>query len=95
MPQCKDCNDTGRITLFSSTVDCDCTQKPTVESDLQHHTEESGLYNGWFSKLGAAKNGWAVYLNENGDKIAITEVSRTPIPISKWNDLEFVGVVKK
>ncbi len=63
MSRCKDCNDTGKITLFSSTVDCNCVLKSGSKSDLKHYT--------------------------------VTEVSSKPIPVTKWEDLEFVGVVKK
>lgn len=95
--KCKNCRDTGRITLLFSTVDCDCRKKHEVGSppNLEHYTRESGLLNGWFSQLHASQSGWAVYLDEKGNRRDVTEVSVKPIPISKHEDLEFIGIVTK
>lgn len=96
MYNCKNCKDTGRITLLFSSVDCDCIKKHRANSpNLKHHTRESGLLNGWFSEERSLNNGWAVYLDTNDNEVNIVEVSIKPTPMSIWKDLEFVGVVEK
>lgn len=96
---CEDCKGTGRITLLTSTVDCDCVTKdtcPSSPSGPHHFTEESEYKNAWYSKESAKKFGCCIYLEiYTMNEIATTEVSRHALPSSEWDDLEFVGVVQK
>ena len=49
-------------------------------------------YHGWFSQK---QSNCYIYLNEKGEEITVTEVTKTAAPSSKWDDLEYKGVMVK
>lgn len=53
-------------------------------------------YNGWYSKYSAGEFGYIEYENEKGETVLVTEItSDDQAPLSKWNDLVYVGDVCK
>ena len=49
-------------------------------------------YHGWFSQKHSNRY---IYLNEKGEEVTVTEVSKSATPSSKWTDLEYKGVMVK
>ena len=98
MIKCQDCKDTGKITLLTSTIDCDCNHS-SPDNDLggpQDFPDDSNLINGWYSPSKAKERGTVVYLHAvTGEEVEITEISWKPTPCAKPPDLKFVGIVDK
>lgn len=102
MAKCKDCRDTGKITLLRSVVDCDCVRReftatPNSYSYPQSFPNDSKLRNGWFSldQSRMRSNGGIMYeLADSSGKVTITEVTTKPKPSGNWTDYVFVGIVK-
>lgn len=86
---CKDCNGSGKIQLFTSTVDCSCHGEC-----LQDYDPDLNIRNAWYSKTVAANCGCVVYEHsETGQEVTITEISSKNTHISKASDLKFVGTI--
>ena len=103
MAKCRYCNNTGKIPLLTSVVDCDCIKR-SVESSLtcvdnsgpRDFASGSDLINGWYSATVAGKRGSVVYLHAvTGKEVEITEISSQSEPCSQWPDLKFVGIIDK
>ena len=69
MIECKYCNDTRKIILFTSVVDCDCVNQhvssPAIgKNNLgspRNYRQNSNIMNGWYSPTRAAAHGSVVY----------------------------------
>lgn len=94
MYQCRYCKGTGKISLFTTIVDCDCiTNAYSNVGSPREHRRDSKWKNAWFSKKSKSANGSVFYLNEKGDEIEITEISSYAAPCAVHKDLQFVGIV--
>ncbi len=100
---CEECGDTGKIALFTSTVDCDCQ---TQKKDFNHPVEcrgtprpfidDSSLKNGWFSAIEYKERGGNVYEHlDTEEPTLITEISSKSEPCRNPPDLIYVGVVDR
>lgn len=55
----------------------------------------SGLRAGYFSSNNAFSRGYSLYKNQEGDIVTVTEVvGPGHRPMSKWDDLKYVGIVE-
>ena len=52
-------------------------------------------YHGWFSQKQSLHSDHYIYLNEKGEEVTVTEVSKSAVSGSKWTDLEYKGVMVK
>lgn len=98
MDKCRYCNDTGKITLLTSIVDCNCVTRPesTSKSNLKSFPEGSNLMYAWYSKEIAQLHGTVVYLDAiTEQEVTITEISRHPTCMGQWKDIKFVGIIDK
>ncbi len=94
MSQCRYCKGTGKISLFTTIVDCDCvTDTYSNVGNPRERQRDSRWKNAWFSKKSKSTHGSVFYLNEKGDEIEITEISSRATPCAVHNDLQFVGIV--
>ena len=55
---------------------------------------DRNFYYAWFSEKAAARFGTAVY-EASGGELHVTEVTERPVASSQWEDLEFVGYIRK
>lgn len=50
---------------------------------------------GWFSRKQAEITGIQTYKNTNNENVKITELTEKNKPISKFNDIQYVGLILK
>ena len=100
-PNCPDCKGTGRITLLTSTVLCECkdtTKLFEIEPNLiapKSFAKSSVLRNAWYSLMNDKTQGHCLYKLVGGEQVKITEVSFKSEPCRTWPDLKYVGVVER
>lgn len=96
---CKDCNGSFKITLLTSTVDCDC-----VKGDKNYSNNKGGpqdfdpnktnLRNGWYSAKMESRYGAVIYaLAGSGQEVRATIATQSKTHNTRWDDIEFIGVV--
>lgn len=95
---CRYCNGTGKITLLTSIVDCECigsSHIATIEhSGPQTIPEDSHLRNGWYSPTIEKQYGSVVYLDTMGREVTITNITHKPTPFNEnIPDQQYVGIV--
>lgn len=96
MAKCRYCKETGKISLLTSVVDCDCVKHKCTKviGCPENFPKDSNLRNGWYSAESAAQGGIVVYLHlTTKEEVEITEISRGISPYCSWTDQKFVGIV--
>ena len=54
-----------------------------------------GFMHAWYSAKNDNVSGTATYKGVSGERVEVTEVSASDVPCSKWDDLEYVGLIMK
>ena len=62
-----------------------------LEVDIMNAVETDITYHAWFSEKSAHKYGYVTFVDNNGNLVKYTEISREPEPSCRVDDAQYLG----